>query len=149
VPVNVTFSGFVAASPGFVASMKKPRPEARAEYLRCVLICEPLYAKRGVFVTRGGVGRLLGGRPKDFSKSCPLHCVQVIRGAGDRSRVRDRLPCNPCAARVAEAVVSRRVPSHGHLSRYAILTWNIKEGLPYATAYHSPSAPIMKYTSCW
>jgi hypothetical protein len=32
---------------------------------------------------------------------------------------------------------------------YPILTWNIREGLPDATAYHSPSAPIMKYTSCW
>ena len=68
----------------------------------------------------------------------------------DYGTVRDRLPCNLCAARVAEALVSRLpVPSHGHLSRYSILTWNIKEGLPYATAYHSPSAPIMKYTSCW
>jgi hypothetical protein len=35
------------------------------------------------------------------------------------------------------------------LSRYSISTWKVKEGLPYATAYHSPSAPIMKYTSCW
>jgi len=53
-------------------------------------------------------------------------------------------------ARIAEVVVSRLpAPSHGHLSHYSILTWKVKEGLPYATAYHSPSAPIMKYTSCW
>ena len=33
-PVNVTFSGFVAASPGFVASMKKPRPGSQGGVLK-------------------------------------------------------------------------------------------------------------------
>jgi hypothetical protein len=34
-------------------------------------------------------------------------------------------------------------------SVYPILTWKVREGLSYATAYHSPSAPRMKPTSRW
>ena len=39
-------------------------------------------------------------------------------------------------------------PTRALIARYSILTWKVREGSPYATAYHSPSGPIMKYTSC-
>jgi hypothetical protein len=50
---------------------------------------------------------------------------------------------------VAQKQQAKPAPLHGHLSRYSILTWKVSEGSSYATAYHSPSGPITKYTSRW
>ena len=65
--------------------------------------------------------------------SCSVKVLVTVEGAHRTAKEYSRLP---------DSVT-------WHLSRYSILTWKVREGLPYATAYHSPSAPIMKYTSCW